>query len=238
MDHQYVSPVERRRRVRERADALIELGSLDRMIHALEQEPQQIIDEAFNVVVDLLNQGNALYRVPRIVGSGGTPFLSPLCMALFERREHLGTMIASISYPGTLELRRANLWFYDRILKTWGCNTWAEYRAKHLRTRTRLRYESGFRRARELALERDDHKCVVTGDSEGLEVHHIDGDYKNNALINLVTLHKDVHVMISNMTEARRKHPWIRSYIEWLRTHGYSRTIAESICQVRCWHRA
>lgn len=49
------------------------------------------------------------------------------------------------------------------------------------------------RKAVEYAKARDRHKCVLC-DSKGEEVHHIDEDWRNNDLRNLITLCKPCHI--------------------------------------------
>jgi 5-methylcytosine-specific restriction endonuclease McrA len=45
----------------------------------------------------------------------------------------------------------------------------------------------GWRRLRQTIIERDDGRCVVCGVTERLEVHHIDGNPKNDDPSNLET---------------------------------------------------
>ena len=51
--------------------------------------------------------------------------------------------------------------------------------AEHQRERNRVGQAKGttaaWRKAREAALRRDGHRCVVCGSTEKLQVHHIDG---------------------------------------------------------------
>ena len=51
----------------------------------------------------------------------------------------------------------------------------------------------GYARARRLALERDDHRCQGCGRTDKLETHHIDEDWRNNDVDNLVTVCVDCH---------------------------------------------
>jgi len=72
--------------------------------------------------------------------------------------------------------------------------------------KTRRNYQKRWNGNFKLALERDDYKCQLCGKTEGLNVHHLDGDGEkhrgkkgnnNSALENLITLciqcHKDIH---------------------------------------------
>ena len=44
-----------------------------------------------------------------------------------------------------------------------------------------------WRKLRQLILERDGHACQVCGSTEELEVHHLDGNWRNDAPGNLQT---------------------------------------------------
>ncbi len=101
-----------------------------------------------------------------------------------------------------------------------------------------MRYKSGYtEKVRKLCLERNDHKCVVTGETENLEVQHIDGNHTNNELTNLVTLYRDLHVMITGrLSRARRRHPWVRMYFAWLKEHGYPKMTVKYCHSCRGYH--
>ncbi len=105
---EYISPTERRRRNRLRADALIELGSLDRIIQQLEQEPEKI-QEGLSIATNLLDQGKNAW-----IARTAFPKLGE---ALLTRQKHLGTLVNSNTYPGTIEHRRAYNWLKMRVLK-------------------------------------------------------------------------------------------------------------------------
>jgi hypothetical protein len=60
-----------------------------------------------------------------------------------------------------------------------------EYRAHVASHRPGSTY--AWRKLREGVLDRDGHRCRVCGATELLEVHHLDGDWRNDALSNLET---------------------------------------------------
>jgi len=55
------------------------------------------------------------------------------------------------------------------------------------RARERQGSRAGWRTLREQVLDRDGHACVVCGSHTKLEVHHVDGDWRNDQLSNLQT---------------------------------------------------
>lgn len=44
-----------------------------------------------------------------------------------------------------------------------------------------------WRRIREQVLARDGGRCIICGETEDLEIHHVDGNWRNNRLDNLST---------------------------------------------------
>ncbi|KXB06025.1 hypothetical protein AKJ53_01490 [candidate division MSBL1 archaeon SCGC-AAA382F02] len=79
-----------------------------------------------------------------------------------------------------------------------GYDDWDKYEKDHKKIQTkaqnRKRREAGFTRAlKEKIKERDDHRCSKCGSSENLEVHHKDGDFRNNDEDNLATVCKSCH---------------------------------------------
>ena len=96
------------------------------------------------------------------------------------------------------------------ILRVLECKDWDDYNRKRRQMRNRLRYRKSKQEgmavnkaAIKAALERDRHRCVITGSEEKPNVHHIDGDRSNNEMDNLVTLSKEVHLAIHNGARAR-----------------------------------
>jgi hypothetical protein len=84
-----------------------------------------------------------------------------------------------------------NIAFNLLIPETMG-RSWKELRAEHQRLYAKARNKGGAK-ARALALERDEHHCVLSGDANELHVHHINGDPFNHELVNLVTISRGVH---------------------------------------------
>ena len=72
-------------------------------------------------------------------------------------------------------------------------NWFAHLRGHSDRRRPRQGTTAEWRAARKLALARDGHRCTTCWATEPLEVHHIDGDWRNNRLANLVTLCEGCH---------------------------------------------
>ena len=70
--------------------------------------------------------------------------------------------------------------------------TAAEF-GRHKRARGDLRGTRAWRRLRAQVLARDGRRCVVCGAAEGLEIHHVDGDPRNNAPGNLKTVCRACH---------------------------------------------
>ena len=95
------------------------------------------------------------------------------------------------------------------------------------KTHRRKMIESGWTGARKAALERDGYKCVITGRTDNLQVHHIDSNSLNNELSNLITLHRSYHVGAahSRNVETKKGHFRMIEYAQYLRFHGYPNTI-------------
>ena len=116
-----------------------------------------------------------------------------------------------------------------KIINILGYESWEEYDKGIRRIRGRNRYailkEAGWYKARKKTLERDNYKCVITGNSDNIEVHHIDGNVINNNLENLVTLWQEVHVSVTHganlsfLKENRIKH--ICDYLDYLHKNEY-----------------
>lgn len=68
---------------------------------------------------------------------------------------------------------------------------------KELR-KLRLEERGNISELKESALQRDGNKCAVCGDSDHLEMHHIDGVRSNNHISNLVILCEFHHDLITN----------------------------------------
>lgn len=65
---------------------------------------------------------------------------------------------------------------------------YAEHRERHRRqVRDRPGSTRAWRRLREMILRRDGYRCVICRSEDRLEVHHIDGDWRNDAPENLET---------------------------------------------------
>lgn len=63
-------------------------------------------------------------------------------------------------------------------------NEYVAHRASH---RERPGSTTAWRNLRQLVLARDHHRCQVCGATAKLEVHHLDGDWRNNDPGNLET---------------------------------------------------
>jgi 5-methylcytosine-specific restriction endonuclease McrA len=61
------------------------------------------------------------------------------------------------------------------------------------RRRPRRGTTAAWRVARKQALARDGYRCTTCWATGSLEVHHIDGDWRNNLLVNLATLCERCH---------------------------------------------
>jgi len=132
------------------------------------------------------------------------------------------------------ECRQIMTFMNSYILDAWGCEG-KDFNRKRKSVRSRLRRESGFPKARALALERDGRKCVITGRTDNLEVHHINGNYKHNLLENLVTLNGMVHRAVSSKIDPYSHYTWWpgmeekmksrfeygKKYVKYLRETGY-----------------
>jgi len=100
------------------------------------------------------------------------------------------------------------------ILSVLKCDNWEEYETARKRIyskkRRKMQSSTGWQEAKKKSLERDGSRCTVTHKKTNLEVHHIDGDFTNNELDNLVILNKDVHIAVTfgvnGMTEEELKH--------------------------------
>jgi 5-methylcytosine-specific restriction endonuclease McrA len=76
---------------------------------------------------------------------------------------------------------------------------------RHKRAEGDIRTTRRWRRIREQVLARDGHACRLCGETQALEVHHLDGDWANNALSNLVTLCEACHEELHGKPGSRRK---------------------------------
>lgn len=116
------------------------------------------------------------------------------------------------------------------IALTLGFQSISEYAEAHgkmaMKVHRKRRDESGWPEARRAALQRDGHKCVISGRTTNLEVHHIDGDSCNNQLDNLITLHRDYHQGIAHTRSRLNGMDRLRmtEYIQYLQSHGYPNT--------------
>ena len=135
-------------------------------------------------------------------------------LELFNSLEKLGKIRTEV-FPKWFEGKSGEAQEYYRtladriILRVLECKDWDDYHRKrrnlHARQRYQKKKEDGTLRdktAMKAALERDGHKCVITGSEKGIQVHHIDGDRTNNRLDNLVTLSKKIHQTIHNGARA------------------------------------
>ncbi len=90
-----------------------------------------------------------------------------------------------------------------------------EHRRIHAKVRSRKRQNSGFTEAlKEKVKEGDNHTCQSCGSHENLEVHHRDGDYRNNSMDNLITLCKRCHSPIHHprrLREIKRQQSTIKT---------------------------
>lgn len=120
--------------------------------------------------------------------------------------------------------------FNKAIALTLGYENLYDYEKAHLevwaKVRRRRKIESGWTEARKAALERDGYKCVITGRTENLQVHHIDGNSLNNQLDNLITLHRSYHTIAAHSRNRETKKGHLRTieYAKYLRSHGYPNT--------------
>lgn len=189
-----------------------------------------------------------------------------------EKRERILELFNSLSNLGQIRSEVFPEWFEGRksreayrfyralanhiILRVLDCETWDDYHRKRRNLRARRRYrkrkEEGTlvdKAVLKAAMERDGHRCVITGSDKRLNVHHIDGDRNNNALDNLVTLSKGVHQAIHNGARAchedslmywERRTPqyvaklnkrmdYLSRYAEYLRSSGYSEARIECV---------
>ncbi|MDF1537670.1 MAG: HNH endonuclease signature motif containing protein [Candidatus Thorarchaeota archaeon] len=126
---------------------------------------------------------------------------------LFEQEFRLDE-IRRGAFPEIFEITSKSEFYYQReivnqiIYEVLECKDGADFKRirNNLRKRNqhRRKRESGYFEARKAALERDGNKCVVTGLEENLQIHHIDGDDTNNKLENLITVCRDIQMVIHN----------------------------------------
>jgi hypothetical protein len=182
-------------------------------------------------------------------------------LELFISLEKLGKIRHKV-FPEWLQGRTSEAHRYyktlaDRIiLRVLECKDWDDYNRKrrnlHARRRYQKRKEEGTLRnkaAIKAALERDGHKCVISGAKKGISVHHIDGDRINDRLDNLVTLSKEIHQAVHNGARAyagsdlvywSRRDPqyvqrlemrmdYMEKYVAYLKKSGYDDARIECI---------
>ncbi len=213
----------------------VSLGSLETMLRELTDEPEDRLEERVSHATEALDQSKNMHEAAK----AGFPEINE---ALDKRLRTLGSLVSSSTFPPTLEHRQVKAAIYDHIKLEWGCDTWKEFAKKRAKVKSRIRYHSGFPKARKMALERDGHKCVATGATLDLEVHHIDGDCTNSELYNLVTIHKKIHRMITG-TGADPETRGVKAILKWLRSNGYDNARIKSkrcncwICKGRINHR-
>jgi len=139
------------------------------------------------------------------------------------------------------------------ILKVLGLKSKEEFKnARHklvARNHYRKLRETGFFEGKKAALERDGHRCVVTGETKNLTIHHIDGDEDYNDLHNLVTVTRKVQAAIhngargfapKNMEDWKKRNPryaqllttrleYLNKYVDHIRKMGFSSACIECI---------
>ena len=81
------------------------------------------------------------------------------------------------------------------VAKILGFDNYKDAQKKHKQMMNKERLKAGFtQNLKKMILERDNKKCCLCGSDSDLEVHHIDGNFKNNSKINLITLCKKCHL--------------------------------------------
>jgi len=168
--------------------------------------------------------------------------------------------IRRIIFPDLYEVKRDRVERLYRkkvidfiILKALQCDDWDEYNRLRRNTRSRINYRrkkgSGFIDIKDSIIERDCSKCVISGEAEYLEIHHIDGNDENNDPSNLITVTKEVQLAIHNgargLTEDRMKFheqhnpryaklvkkrlEYLKKYVQYLMKIGHENVCLESI---------
>ena len=142
------------------------------------------------------------------------------------------------------------------ILRVLDCEDWDDYTRKQRNQRARRKYQKLKQEGKtkdspsiKATLERDGSKCVISGVTDAIVVHHIDGDRSNNDLTNLISLSKEVHKAIHNgarayvgedlkhweqtkpeyASELKKRVEYMDKYVEHLRMRGYEQACVESI---------
>ncbi len=142
------------------------------------------------------------------------------------------------------------------ILIVLDCKDWDDYKRKQRNVGSRKRYHELKREGKaknasaiNAALERDGHRCVLTGQENKLVVHHIDGNRANNDLRNLVTVTGDVHKALHNgaraysdndliswkkrkpeyVAELKKRMGYFIKYVEYLHSVDHPTACIESI---------
>lgn len=142
------------------------------------------------------------------------------------------------------------------ILRVLDCEDWDDYTRKQRNQRARRKYQKLKQEGKTVdspsiiaTLERDGNKCVISGATDAIVVHHIDGDRSNNDLTNLISLSKEVHKAIHNgarayvgkdlkyweqtkpeyVSDLKKRLEYMEEYVEHLRMRGYEQACVESI---------
>lgn|GEM_PF-3784464 len=111
---------------------------------------------------------------------------------IFEMEWHKNKTVAKLS-----DWKRMGKY----ISQVCGFSNLEEAKKEHEKLFSRERRKHGFdKKLRENILERDNHECKLCYSDNNLEIHHIDGDRKNNSEKNLITLCQHCHLSRAHET--------------------------------------
>lgn len=97
---------------------------------------------------------------------------------------------------------------------------WGAYKRACARQSSKQRYPSILKRAD--VLQRYGGRCVVTGHTHDLEVHHLDGNRRNAGDTNLVPLHKSVHKLLTHGVSTEYDHELLGKFGVWAVSAGWA----------------
>ena len=90
--------------------------------------------------------------------------------------------------------------FSDIFLEIIGIDSWREYNEINIKNKQQARRKSGFtKKLKDEIKTLFENKCAMCNETKNLQIHHIDGDFKNNDKKNLILLCQDHHYLAERL---------------------------------------
>jgi len=119
-----------------------------------------------------------------------------------------------------------------------GIDNYNEYLKLRQKIHSRIysRENELFRKIRLKVLERDNHRCVLSGETKELHIHHIDGNHRNNNINNLITLSHEAYTIIHNNTRKLTQSK-MKLYKQLCKKQGYDVRRVKVFSHGQTWFR-